>query len=135
MELLENFRNHFDVFLLISLLVRTVSVLLCIVVHELSHGLAARLLGDPTAKRAGRLSLNPLRHIDPLGFLMMLVVGVGWAKPVPVDLRRFKRPKLDMAITALAGPISNFRLPQPWLLHRFRCCRSLDGRGRSGVAW
>ena len=77
-------------------------------VHELSHGVAARLLGDPTATHAGRLSLNPLRHIDPIGFVMLLAAHVGWAKPVPVDIRHFKSPKRDMAITALAGPISNF---------------------------
>ena len=110
MDLVQNFLNNFDLYGLLFLLIRVAAVLSCIMVHELSHGLAARLLGDPTAKRAGRLSLNPLRHIDPVGFLMMLIAHVGWAKPVPVDMRQFKHPKRDMALTALAGPISNFLL-------------------------
>ena len=110
MDLLRDFLNNFDLYGLVFLLIRVAAVLLCIMVHELSHGAAARLLGDPTATRAGRLSLNPLRHIDPVGFLMMLVAHVGWAKPVPVDMRHFKRPKRDMALTALAGPASNFLL-------------------------
>lgn len=110
MDLLQNFLDNFDLYGLLFLLLRVAAVLICIIVHELSHGLAARLLGDPTAKREGRLSLNPLRHIDPVGFLMMLIAGVGWAKPVPVNMRHFKRPKRDMALTALAGPLSNFLL-------------------------
>ena len=95
---------------LISLLLSAVGVLLCMTVHELCHGLTACRLGDPTAKRMGRLSLNPIKHIDILGFAMLLFVGVGWAKPVPVDMRYFKRPKRDMALTALAGPVSNMVL-------------------------
>ena len=110
MDLVQNFLNNFDLHGLLFLLIRVAAVLFCLVVHELSHGLAARLLGDPTAKQVGRLSLNPLRHIDPVGFVMMLIVHVGWAKPVPVDMRHFKHPKRDMALTALAGPVSNFLL-------------------------
>ena len=91
-------------------LVQTAAVLLCLSVHETSHGLAAYALGDPTAKARNRLSLNPLRHIDWFGFAMMFFVGFGWAKPVPVDPRYFKKPKVGMAITALAGPVSNFLL-------------------------
>ena len=90
-----------------AMALRVVVVLLCLVVHEVCHGLAAYWLGDPTAKRNHRLSLNPLRHLDPFGLLMMVVVGFGWAKPVPVNSRYFKHPKRDMAITALAGPVSN----------------------------
>lgn len=90
-----------------AMALRVVVVLLCLVVHEVCHGLAAYWLGDPTAKRNHRLSLNPLRHLDPFGLLMMVVVGFGWAKPVPVDPRYFKNPKGGMAITALAGPLSN----------------------------
>lgn len=93
---------------LIDLLMQVAAVLLCLTIHETCHGLAAYALGDPTAKRMHRLSLNPLRHIDPFGALMMLAVGFGWAKPVPVDMRYFKNPKRGMAITALAGPVSNF---------------------------
>jgi Zn-dependent protease len=93
-----------------SALSRVLAVVLCLVVHETCHGLAAYFLGDPTAKRMHRLSFNPLRHIDWLGLAMMFSVGFGWAKPVPVDMRYFKKPKQGMAITALAGPLSNFAL-------------------------
>lgn len=91
-----------------SMALRILAVLLCIVFHELSHGFAAYLLGDPTAKRMHRLSLNPIRHIDPFGAIMMVAVGFGWAKPVPINPGYFKNPKSGMAITALAGPLSNF---------------------------
>lgn len=93
---------------LLSLLVNAAAALTCITFHELAHGVAACRLGDPTAKNAGRLSLNPLKHLDIIGFLMMIFVGVGWAKPVPVDMRYFRSPKRGMALTALAGPASNF---------------------------
>lgn len=89
---------------------RVAAVFLCLTVHETCHGLAALALGDPTAKSQHRLSLNPLRHIDWLGLLMMFAAGFGWAKPVPVDPRYFKNPKAGMAVTALAGPASNFLL-------------------------
>lgn len=85
-------------------------VLLCLTVHETCHGLAAYAMGDSTAKRMNRLSFNPLRHIDWLGLASMLICGFGWAKPVPVDMRCFKNPKVGMAVTALAGPASNFLL-------------------------
>lgn len=84
--------------------------LLCITVHETCHGLAAYWMGDDTAKRMGRLSLNPLRHVDLMGLVMMALVRFGWAKPVPVDMRKFQKPKLGMALTALAGPLSNVLL-------------------------
>ena len=84
--------------------------LLCITFHETCHGLVAYWLGDPTAKRAGRLTLNPLRHVDIGGLLMMALFRFGWAKPVPVDMRYFKHPKRDMALTAAAGPLSNVLL-------------------------
>ena len=103
---------------LLFLLLQVFSVLLCLTVHETCHGLAALALGDPTAKRLHRLSFNPLRHIDPLGALMMLVAGFGWAKPVPVNPGYFKNPKSGMAITALAGPVSNFILAYLALLVR-----------------
>lgn len=91
-------------------LLRVLGVFLCLTVHETCHGLAAYALGDPTAKRAHRLSLNPLHHIDWFGFAAMLLVGFGWAKPVPVDMRYFKKPRQGMALTALAGPLSNLLL-------------------------
>ena len=79
-------------------------------VHETAHGFAAHKLGDPTARSLGRLTLNPLKHLDPMGFICMLLFGMGWAKPVPVNSRYFKNPRRDMAITAAAGPISNLLL-------------------------
>ena len=81
--------------------------LLCITFHETCHGLAAYRLGDNTAKRMGRLSLNPLKHVDLMGLIMMALFRFGWAKPVPVDMRNFQNPKAGMALTALAGPVSN----------------------------
>ena len=93
-----------------DMILRVAAILICLIIHEVSHGLAAYHLGDPTAKMNHRLSLNPLRHLDVFGTLMMIVVGFGWAKPVPVDPRYFKKPKQGMAITALAGPASNFVL-------------------------
>ena len=95
---------------LLQALGRVMAVLLCLTVHETCHGLAALALGDPTAKRMHRLSFNPLHHIDWLGLAAMFVCGFGWAKPVPVDMRYFKNPKAGMALTALAGPVSNFLL-------------------------
>ena len=93
-----------------TMILRIAAILLCLVVHEVCHGLAAYKLGDPTAKMNHRLSLNPLHHLDVFGLLMMVTVGFGWAKPVPVDPRYFKKPKQGMAITSLAGPFSNFVL-------------------------
>jgi len=89
---------------------RVAAVFLCLTIHETCHGLAAYVLGDPTAKSMHRLSLNPLRHIDWLGLIMMFTAGFGWAKPVPVDPRYFRKPKQGMALTALAGPVSNMLL-------------------------
>lgn len=96
--------------LALELLTRLLAVFICLTVHETCHGLVAYALGDPTAKRMHRLSFNPLRHIDWFGLLAMIVVGFGWAKPVPVDSRYFKKPKQGMALCALAGPVSNFLL-------------------------
>ena len=93
-----------------NILLRIVPALICITIHELAHGFAAYQLGDMTAKNQGRLTLNPIKHIDPIGLLMMALVRFGWAKPVPVDMRNFKNPKRGMAVTALAGPASNFIL-------------------------
>jgi Zn-dependent protease len=92
-----------------------VPVLLSITVHEVCHGYAAFLLGDPTAKMAGRLTLNPVRHIDPVGLIVLIITGIagmaiGWAKPVPVDQRYFRKPRTDMVWVSLAGPGSNLVL-------------------------
>ena len=107
---LHTFWEQFDWAGLLSALQRVLGVLLCLTVHETCHGLAAYALGDPTAKRMHRLSLNPLHHIDWLGLASMLICGFGWAKPVPVDMRYFKNKRVGMALTALAGPLSNFLL-------------------------
>ena len=85
-------------------------VLIALVFHEVSHGYAAYKLGDPTARSLGRLSLNPLKHLDPIGALCMLLFRFGWARPVPINSRYFKKPRRDMAITAFAGPLCNFIL-------------------------
>lgn len=105
---MSEFLNNMSWSSLIYYLFSAAAALLCIMVHEISHGFAAKLLGDPTAKQMGRLSLNPFRHIDLFGLLMLVTVHVGWAKPVPINMQYFKHPKRDMAITALAGPVSNF---------------------------
>jgi Zn-dependent protease len=107
MDQLSTFLSNFDLTQLVVYLVRAAIALFCIVTHELSHGYAALRLGDHTAQRQGRLTLNPIAHIDPLGLLLMIFAGFGWAKPVPVDTRSFRHPKRDMAITALAGPVCN----------------------------
>ena len=101
---------------LLTALFTAVAALICLTFHELSHGAMAYRLGDPTAKNAGRLTLNPIRHIDPLGLILMITAHVGWAKPVPVDPRYFQKPKAGMARTALAGPVSNFLLAWVFLL-------------------
>ena len=92
---------------LTDMLLSVIPALICITLHELSHGFVAYRLGDDTAKRMGRLTLNPIRHIDLLGLVMMVAFKFGWAKPVPVNMYKFKDPKRGMAITALAGPVSN----------------------------
>ncbi len=95
---------------LLNLLLSVIPAIVCITIHELCHGLAALALGDRTAETQRRLSLNPLRHIEPIGLLMLVVFRVGWAKPVPVNMMNFRHPKQGMALTALAGPVSNFVL-------------------------
>ncbi len=84
--------------------------LLALTVHEFAHGFIAYKLGDPTAQRLGRLSLNPLRHLDPLGVLAFIIMKIGWAKPVPVDARYFKNPRRDMIWVSLAGVSANLLL-------------------------
>ena len=110
MHYLSNLWSALDFGSMLDMVLRLAAVLLCLTVHETCHGLAAYALGDPTARRAHRLSLNPLRHIDWFGLLMMFAAGFGWAKPVPVNPNYFKKPKQGMALTALAGPVSNFLL-------------------------
>jgi len=85
-------------------------ILLALTFHEFMHGWAAYKKGDPTAKMAGRLTMNPIAHLDPIGTLMLFLVHFGWAKPVPVDPRYFRNPKRDMLIVAAAGPLANMIL-------------------------
>ena len=99
--------SFFSNFNLADFLITVCAVILALSVHELCHGLVAYKLGDPTAKNAGRLTLNPLAHLDPLGLVCMVLFRFGWAKPVPIDMRYFRHPRRDMAIVAAAGPVSN----------------------------
>ncbi len=101
----DNFKS-----VLIRLLITIPIVLISLTVHEFSHGYASYLLGDNTARNYGRLTLNPLKHLDPIGTLCMLLFGFGWAKPCPVNPRYYKHPRSGMAITAAAGPLSNIIL-------------------------
>lgn len=110
MSAFQSWFRGIDLNQIIQWLMFAAAALLSISVHESSHALAAWRLGDDTARRMGRISLNPLHHLDPVGFLMMVVVHFGWAKPVPVNMYRFKNPKTGMAVTAAAGPISNMLL-------------------------
>jgi Zn-dependent protease len=93
-----------------NLILMVPALLLAVTVHEVAHGWVADRLGDPTARLAGRLTLNPLPHIDPFGALAFVLAGFGWAKPVPVNAFRLRRPVRDMALVAVAGPVSNFAL-------------------------
>ena len=95
---------------LIIYLLRAVVMLITIPFHEAAHALVSWLLGDPTAKNAGRLSLNPVRHFDLMGAVCMVIAGLGWAKPVQIRANRFRNPKVGMAVSAAAGPVSNLLL-------------------------
>jgi len=106
------------------IIVWVIPVIFAITVHETAHGWVAKKYSDNTAKMLGRLTLNPLKHIDPVGTILLpgilLLTGTGfifgWAKPVPVDARNFKNPRQDMAIVALAGPVSNLLMAVGWAL-------------------
>ena len=93
-----------------QLLARLLALATAIPLHEASHAWVSEKLGDPTGRSLGRITLNPLKHFDPWGFVAMLVIGFGWAKPVPINPRYYKNPKRGMAISAAAGPVSNFLL-------------------------
>lgn len=110
MTALTNWFQGIDLNRIIEWLMFAAAALIAICVHESCHALSALWLGDDTAKRMGRISLNPLRHLDPVGFLMMVVAHFGWAKPVPINpyrMTKVKNPKVGMALTAAAGPASN----------------------------
>ena len=113
---------------LISFLLTLPIALISLSVHEAAHGYVAYKLGDPTARNMGRLALNPLKHLDPIGFLCMVLGGFGWAKPVPINARYFKNPRKGMAITGIAGPISNILLAMLFaLIHEimFACLKDV----------
>lgn len=101
-NLINSFLNDLPAFLL-SLPI----ILFALSAHETAHGYVAYRLGDPTARNLGRLTLNPLKHLDPIGFLCMVFFHFGWAKPVPINTRNFKNPRRDMALTGIAGPVAN----------------------------
>lgn len=90
------------------LLYRLIALLTAITIHEYSHGRVADILGDPTPRQTGRLTLNPLAHLDPIGSLMIVLVGFGWAKPVSINPNYFSHPKQDLVYVGLAGPAANF---------------------------
>ena len=124
--------NGLDWSVLTGILMGIIPSLLCITLHELSHGYVAYRLGDDTAKQAGRLTLNPLHHIDWYGLVMMVLFHFGWAKPVPVNMYRFKNPKRGMAITALAGPVSNVIITAVFLFLYGLLFRPLSSGGTAG---
>ncbi|WP_243439731.1 site-2 protease family protein [Fundidesulfovibrio soli] len=96
---------------LLKLAIFAPPMLMAVTFHEVSHGVAAAALGDPTARLAGRLTLNPLKHLDPVGLLVFVITQmIGWAKPVPVDSRYFRNPRTGMMIVSVAGPAANFLL-------------------------
>ena len=93
---------------IIQILLTLPVIMFALAWHEAAHGYVAYKFGDPTARNLGRLTLNPAKHIDPMGFVAMMVLGFGWAKPVPINPRLFNDPKRGMAMSAIAGPIANF---------------------------
>lgn len=95
---------------LLKISIMLVPALFAITLHEVAHGWVADRCGDPTARLLGRLTLNPLRHLDPIGTLLLLVIGFGWAKPVPVNFANLRQPRQDMVWVAVSGPLSNFSL-------------------------
>ena len=95
---------------LVQILMLIPIILISLTLHELAHGYAAYKCGDNTAKAFGRLTLNPISHLDPLGALMIFIVGFGWAKPVPINMRNFRKPRRDLFIVSIAGVVVNFLL-------------------------
>ncbi|MCX6807129.1 MAG: site-2 protease family protein [Candidatus Berkelbacteria bacterium] len=85
-----------------------IGIIIAVTVHEFMHGYIANYLGDPTAKYQGRLTLNPIKHLDPLGMIFLLIIGFGWGRPVPVNPANFQNPRLGEFLTSIAGPLSNF---------------------------
>lgn len=96
--------------ILLKISIMLVPALLAVTLHEVAHGYSAEKLGDPTARLLGRLTLNPVKHLDPIGTIALLVFGFGWARPVPVNSKNLRQPKNDMVWVALAGPMANLML-------------------------
>ena len=113
-----------------DLVVRIPVFLLALTIHEFAHGWVASRLGDPTARLQGRLTLNPLAHLDPIGTLAIVLIGFGWARPVPVDSRYLKNPRRDMMLIATAGPVSNLILGAACAF-----CYSVIPWGMGGPEW
>jgi len=130
-----------DLTLIQKIAVWALPLIFAITLHEVAHGFVASLLGDQTAKLSGRLTINPVKHIDPIGtilipFVMLLVSNFifGWAKPVPVDSRNLRNPRRDMALVALAGPVSNLLMALFWgLIARLGILADQSGSSWSGV--
>lgn len=129
----QTFWSGLDWSVLANILISVIPALICITFHEVSHGFVAYKLGDNTAKDTGRLTLNPIKHIDIFGLFMMVVFKFGWAKPVPINMNNFKNPKGGMAITALAGPMSNVLLAAVVLLIYGFLYVPLSGAGAFGT--
>ena len=117
--LLQLIRSGFSMQMVAGLLSSIFVVFCTLPIHEFAHAVVADRLGDPTARRKGRLTLNPFAHLDLWGCLMIVLVGFGYAKPVPVNMRNFKNPKAGMAIVALAGPLSNLVMAILFLILRW----------------
>ena len=123
--------------------VYAIPVLLAITLHEFSHGWVANKLGDGTARMLGRLTLNPIKHIDPIGTIVLPLAMVlmqtgfifGWAKPIPVNTRNLKKPRKDMAIVAIAGPLSNLFMAMLWLILLIIIKLFSSVHGASGIVW
>jgi len=113
-----------------DLAVRIPVFLLALTIHEFAHGWLANRLGDPTARLQGRLTLNPLAHLDPIGTLAIVLIGFGWARPVPVDSRNLRNPRRDMVLIAAAGPASNLLLAAASAF-----CYRMVPWGATGVEW
>lgn len=109
-----------------GILFTIIVVVFSLSLHETAHGYAAYKMGDPTARNLGRLSLNPARHLDPIGTIAMMLVGFGWAKPVPINSRYFRNPRKGIAITSLSGPVSNLLLSFVALLLQMILNAALD---------
>jgi len=109
-----------------ALILMAPALLVAVTIHEVAHGWVADRLGDPTARLAGRLTLNPLPHIDPIGALAFVIAGFGWAKPVPVNARNLRHPLRDMALVAVAGPLSNFAVAFVGLVALVLVRRTID---------